>query len=653
MPQPWELTYTTTPRPPSDFYGGPAPFTPLGGPGSGGYGSQYDPTMVSHAQWFQSTFGRQPANEAERMAWTDERQRVDPQGWLRGEEELARETQFTNFQTGAGPEPINRPQSFERTIAAPPPVPTNPQFPSGAPESIAPYNPAQDFNRVNPENLARAAGQGFFGLGDEIAALPAAIRGAFTEEGFGPAYDRAVEEERQRLAMFQESHPGAATAAQLAGGLATGAGAYGLGASFVRGAAPTASSLVPRATADAAAYGALTGFGAGETLPERARNAGVGAVMGAASGPIAGAIGARFANAGIVRAAPTEEALRDASRVLFDQARSAGVQFETLSFDNAVRNIRTNIQGPGFRAVSTPHAFAALDELQALPAAPTFDDVNAVRQVLSQISRRDADPAEREVARRILGELDGYLGNLTPADVLAGDPAAASLYSSQARNLWRLAAKSDTITTALETAYRAAGAGSPTGLQAAIRTQFRTIARNQALMRGYTPEEQAMIEEIATGGFTENALRALGQFAPSNVLSSIRSGLGAGGAAGGAVYAATQGMPQFLAVPVAAEGAARLSTSMTRQNVNLLGASIRSGGAAQPPRIINPLAFGVGAGAPAATIGLPQTDAALDYILPPPMEGVSSPLPWERQWTRRDRADIVQDAAPTRTRPMQ
>lgn len=634
MPQPWELTYSGPPRPPSDFYGGPEPFVPVMSPADSRYGSQFDPSIVSHSQWFQQTFGRQPANDAERTAWTDERQRLDPLGWAQGEEELVRENVWSQFQTGTGAEPGVRPQSFERTITAPTPAQGAPAFPSGQPERMGPYDPAQDEQRVNAENLFRAAGQGFFSLGDELAALPAGIRGMFSEEGFGPAFNAAAEEERRRVEEFRAAQPGAATAAQLAGGVATGVAGYGLGASFLRGAAPTASSMVPRATGDAMAYSALSGFGAGETMPERFRNAGAGALSGALTGPVAGAVGGRVANSGIVRAAPTEEALQTASRALFDQARAAGVQFETLNFDNAVQNIINNIRGPGFRAVSTPHAFAALDELAALPAAPYFDDVNAVRQVVSQIARRDPSDVEREVARRILSEIDNYLGNLTPAQVLAGDPAAAASYSAEARNLWRLAAKSDTITGALETARLASGANTPTGLQTAIRTQFRRIANNDALMRGYTPEEQALINELATGRFTEDALRALGQFAPSNLLAGIRSGLGGIGALSAAGVATAQGMPAALVLPAAAEGAARVSTGMTLQNANLLGAMIRSGGVAQPPAIIRPLAFGVGAGAPAAAMGLPQTDEMLDRILPPPIQGVSQPPPWDRTWQR-------------------
>lgn len=628
MPQPWELTYA--PSPGFVPAGMPAPPRPT-------LGSQYDPSIITHGQWFQTNYGRQPADEAERMAWTDERQRVDPLGWAQGEEELVREHVWTQFQMGAGGEPTERPQSFERAIAAPtPPSPFLPQgFPSGQPERMGPYDPAQDEQRINAENLLRAGGQGFFSLGDEIAALPAGIRGMFSEEGFGPAFNRAVDYERQRVEEFRAAHPTAATVATTVGGLATGAAGYGLGASFLRGAAPTASSMVPRATGDAIAYSALSGFGAGETLPERFRNAGAGAVAGLGTGPAAGAIGGRIANAGIVRAAPTEEALQTASRALFDQARAAGVQFETLSFDNAVQTIRTNIMGPGFRAISAPKAFAALDELAALPAAPYFDDVNAVRQSVALIARRDASSVEREVARRILSEIDDYLGNLTQTQVLAGDPAAAAQFSAEARNYWRLAAKSDTITGALETAALSANANTPTGLQTAIRTQFRRIANNEALMRGYTDAERALIEEIATGRLTEDAFRALGQFAPSNLLSGIRSGLGSVGTLSAAGYAATQGMPQALALPVIAEGAARASRSMTLQNANLLGAMIRSGGAAQPPAIVNPLAFGIGAGAPAAAMGLPQTDEMLDRVLPPPIppiQGVTQPPPWERDW---------------------
>lgn len=635
-PLPWEVPYATTPRPPSDLYGGPAPFNPVGMPPASGYGSQYDPGFVSHSQWFQTTYGRQPANEAERMAWTDQRQAQDPFGWAQGEEELVRENALTQFQVGAGPEPELRPQSFERSIAAPPPVPTNPQFPSGAPEWMARPVPAER-NRINPENLFRAAGQGAFRLGDELAALPAGIRGAFSEEGFGPAFNRALEEEQRRIAEFGTVHPVASGLATLAGGVATGAAMRGLGLTFTGNAAPTASSMIPAATGDAVIAGALTGFGGGETMPERFRNAGAGALTGMVAGPAAGAVGSLLANRSVVRSADTPDELREASRLLFDQARAEGVQFETLSFDGAVARIRTALRDPGFREISAPHAFSALEELATLPAAPGFDDVNAVRNALSLIARTDISGAERTVAGRILENLDDYLRNLSPADVLAGNPAAAAEFATQARTLWRAASNSDTITRAIETARNSAGAGSPTGLQGAIRTQFRTIANNPALIRAFSADEQAIITEIVRGGLTENALRLIGRAAPSNVFSGIFPGLGAAGAAGAALAAG--GTSAGIAAPVLGELGARVSGAMTNQNVNYLGAMVRSGGTAAANPLINLGTYAAAAGTPATVMQLPQTESLLDRLLPPPaprqaQEPRFTPLPWEERYVR-------------------
>lgn len=152
-----------------------------------------------------------------------------------------------------------------------------------------------------------AMNSALFGFGDEVnAGMRAGIRGvgnlvtgkpwngernisSLIKGDEGTNYDRALADERQRQASFDEEHPIISGVANVAGGLAGGVP----GAGVVKG-ATTALGTLGRAAGTGAAYGALGGFGEGEGgFQSRLESAGTGALAGGALGtalPVAGKV---------------------------------------------------------------------------------------------------------------------------------------------------------------------------------------------------------------------------------------------------------------------------------------------------------------------------------------------------------------------------
>ncbi len=169
--------------------------------------------------------------------------------------------------------------------------------------------------------LARSAlGQGMFmGWGDELM-------GRLRQIG-GEDYEKAVADERAKLAAFRKANPKTAFGAELAGGFAT----PGLG--LLTGAIKPAASLLGRigqASGIGAGLGSIAGAGAADQ--NRLAGAGAGAAAGAVLGPVvpvAGAVAGGVISKARDIASPTLARMRSginaaADEVLANKLRHAG-----------------------------------------------------------------------------------------------------------------------------------------------------------------------------------------------------------------------------------------------------------------------------------------------------------------------------------------
>lgn len=157
----------------------------------------------------------------------------------------------------------------------------------------------------------RGAVQGLtFGLADESYGLMQGIGGMISGEGFSKAYDRGVSEYRGRDKAAKEANPITSTVGEIAGGMGTGLGLAGSGATLMR-AGMTLPQAIGRGAIEGAAYGAAYGAGNAEGgLNERAQGAiegaGIGAGIGGAAPIVARGIGAAVGRAASPVSIPAE-----------------------------------------------------------------------------------------------------------------------------------------------------------------------------------------------------------------------------------------------------------------------------------------------------------------------------------------------------------
>lgn len=362
-------------------------------------------------------------------------------------------------------------------------------------------------------------------------------------------YDTAIAQERARDA---EINPMLRIGGEIAGAVMTGTGLARGGLTVMNMARPTIGGMALRGAGEGAAYGAAYGFGAGEGAENRLTGAAFGAGVGAAGGALLGA-GAGALNRPIPQSATNN--LKAQASAAYQAADDAGVIISRQSVGSFARSLQDEMAEQGIDATLHPRALAALNRIMSLDDNVTLRGMEIIRRVAKSAAASN-DPSERRLAGIIIDRLDNYVGGLGPDDVVAGNVDAAVSALQNARNLWMRGSKTEIVTSLIERANTRASQFSGSGLENALRTEFRQLAMNPARMRLFSPEEQAAIRRVSEGGTMTNLLRTLGKFAPTGVVSQVLAG-GAGLAIGGPVGA--------VALPAAGMAARQGATAMTNR----------------------------------------------------------------------------------------
>lgn len=269
------------------------------------------------------------------------------------------------------------------------------------------------------------------------------------------------------------------------------------------------------------------------------------------------------------RVAPSIDDLRAQANQAFSQAENAGVFISKDAYSRFLTDLRDTLAKEGIDEGLHPAAMRAFQRMSQ-------DDGSNLTLKGAEIIRRNINDAassmnraDQRMAMIMRDKLDDFMENLGKEDLI-GDGQAAGAVSAlkEGRQLWSRVRKAEEISELMERARTSAPNFSASGLENAIRTQFRQLAMNPKRMRRYTKEEQDAIKQIARGTPGANALRFIGRYAPTGPVSTaIAAGIGAsvGGPLGAAVFGSAGALGRL--------GASRL----TQRNVKRLDELVRGG----------------------------------------------------------------------------
>lgn len=268
---------------------------------------------------------------------------------------------------------------------------------------------------------------------------------------------------------------------------------------------------------------------------------------------------------GVSKAVPSLDELKTQAAAAYKRADEAGIVVRASSLDGLKSRVVAVTKKEGLNKKLHPDSAAALSEIIKSKGELTLSELETLRKVAND-ARGAVKDSDKRMAAKIVDEVDDYIDNLSEADVVAGDAAKAKALK-EARNLYSRRKKAEEINDLVERAKISAPNFSASGMENALRTEFRNLAKNKNRMRRFTAEEQAAIKKVAIGGPVENAFRFIGKFAPTGVVSGVLTG-GAGAMIGG---------PLGAALPLAGLGGRAVATRMTMKNVSAAEELMRRG----------------------------------------------------------------------------
>lgn len=484
--------------------------------------------------------------------------------------------------------------------AAPTPTPQNPYFADlpipGASSAVPQQAPPEAARPAAGGILPPAAVGGLQGLTlgayDELASLIGTpikaganlISGADSIKGagdvlpfLGRSFQSAQEGQQALTDQAYEDQPWAANTADVIGSLLLGGGMAKQGASLMSGVTnPTVANMLGRGAAEGAAYGAASGLNRGNSTTDRLIDAISGGVMGGVTGGAMGAWAGRKASQAQIAGVPNSQEIKDQAATLYQAARQSGVtttpaQSQTIADDISSIARGSNVLMPsGSVNPAYPKVGAALRVVDEYAGASmTIGEIQAIRQNLADAAA-SIEPGERRIGSMMLEQFDNFASALAPE-------------LKEANQLYRQAKLGELIDTTIELAQSKAGQFSGSGMENALRTEFRALERQiiKGQLRGIPAELEAAIKKVAQGGPMQEFARNVGKFAPTGVVSAGMSGgvpfmVGnavGGPAAGGAAAAATMGAGLI---------GRKAATDMAMHNAEIASALARSGSAGLP-----------------------------------------------------------------------
>jgi hypothetical protein len=269
---------------------------------------------------------------------------------------------------------------------------------------------------------------------------------------------------------------------------------------------------------------------------------------------------------------PTAEELANQAKLQYQRAADAGVVVKLESVQTLSKNLAQQAKALGYDPDLHPGVRAVLRRLgEEGSTAKTIEDLEVLRRVVRAPASDYANKDQQRIATQLIKKFDDYVNQLGANDISAGNAPEAISALKNARQLYARNIKSDIIEDIVNKADLSSTQYSQSGMENAIRVQFRALAKNKTKMAQFSKEEQDQIRKIVKGDTLQNTLRFVGKFAPTGVVSALPT---AGAAA----------VNPYLAplVPLVSFPARKAAEQMNMANIDMLTQMIRLG---RPPGI--------------------------------------------------------------------
>lgn len=305
-------------------------------------------------------------------------------------------------------------------------------------------------------------------------------------------------------------------------------------------------------------------------------------------------------------AVPTTKELAEAGKADMNAFRESGLKVTGNSVGDLARSIQQRLYDEkGISAIDAPATFAKLKELENAPsgAYATAANLKSLRDSLGNTAQNFNPQAAKDqlAASRAIAELDQFIPNVAPKDVLAGSPAAAGATLERGRGNFAAAMRSNDINGSLDRATtgimeraegRAQAANSGRNIDNTIRSKVEGVLEKPKELSGLTEPEIAALQSVVDGGAGRNTARYLGNMLGGGGGMGQAMWGGAGAATGAVVGGGPVGAAIGAAVPVVAgAGFKSIANALAKRDLRAVDEMMRKRSPMYEERVANQEAY--------------------------------------------------------------
>lgn len=234
----------------------------------------------------------------------------------------------------------------------------------------------------------------------------------------------------------------------------------------------------------------------------------------------------------VAPAAPAAEEMASEANQLYTKMRESGVIIKP----DKISHLKANI-GLSLRETNpdlAPKAFG-LSKLagQTLASEPGIGELHNLAKSVNR-ALREVKPGSEDAhyVGLLKTQIENTIESMTAADIKGGGTEAFTMWK-EADKLWARQKKTQIIENILDNADRkGTGQYTQSGVANAVRREMETLYKSiqKGRVKGFTPQEIALVRQMAKGGSNSKIVNLLAKFAPRGVVSAI-GGFALGGPA--------------------------------------------------------------------------------------------------------------------------
>lgn len=254
---------------------------------------------------------------------------------------------------------------------------------------------------------------------------------------------------------------------------------------------------------------------------------------------------AKQVNKAVMESAPEANALKQASKAIYNEIDNSGAVIKPRSIDSLVNKIIVKTRKQGLDSRVSPKAAGAMEALKEIKGSPQkIGELDVQRKIAQQVAK-SLDPTEAMYGSIIIDEIDSFVDSLSSTDVMRGNADTAKKYKS-ARQLYGRAKRSELITEAIKKSKDTAS-----GAENGLRIELRKIVNNKKKSKFFNKQELDSMRDVIQGDKVTDTAKFIGTM-----------GFGSGGGANNlipliAASGAAAVNPVALAAPAVAGSVAR------------------------------------------------------------------------------------------------